>query len=259
MHFFNQKIAQKPKDLLTIYTTAGYPQLNDTLPLLQALEKAGVDIIELGMPYSDPMADGPVIQKSSQQALENGMSIERLFEQLQDLRPTVQVPIVLMGYLNPVLQYGMQKFLERCAETGIDALILPDLPPEVYEAEYKSLFEAYDIGISFLCTPRSSFDRMLKLVELSSAFVYAVASQSITGGKQQLDAAYLKKIKSLARNKPVQTGFGIRDAEGVQQAFTHSDGAIIGSAFIQALQEEGSLEDCVQRFIGPLKVPVATN
>lgn len=254
MYYFRKKYQEKQRNLLALYTTAGYPRLEDTLPLLQNMEAAGVDIIELGMPYSDPLADGPTIQRSSQQALQNGMSIEKLFSQLKGLRPSVQVPVVLMGYLNPVLQYGLEAFLAKCAEVGIDALILPDLPPEVYEAEYQALFEAYDIGISFLCTPRSNAVRLAKLVELSSAFVYAVASQSITGGKQHLDRAYLQKIKGLAGDKAVLTGFGIRDAAGVAQAFAHSDGAIIGSAFIRALAAEGSLAHRVRTFVEYLEV-----
>jgi len=231
----------KTDKALTVYFTAGFPQLDDTRPMLAALQAGGVDMIEIGMPFSDPLADGEVIQQSSAVALRNGMTIDRLFAQLADVRSEIRVPLVLMGYLNPVLQYGMRQFLESCRRCGIDGVILPDMPVEIYDAEYKPLFEATDIYPIFLVTPRTPEPRILEIAAKSKGFLYVVASATTTGATGTFSTeqkAALKKIAALNLDIPLLTGFGIHDADTFRDATQHTRGAIIGSAFIKILREK---------------------
>ncbi|WP_281540842.1 tryptophan synthase subunit alpha [Maribacter aestuarii] len=234
---------KEDKKLLSIYFTAGYPSLNDTVPIIQDLEKSGVDMIEIGLPFSDPLADGPTIQESSTTALKNRMTSDTLFEQLKDIRKTVSIPLIIMGYFNPVLQYGVEKFCKKCQDTGIDGLILPDLPLSVYQSEYEPIFKKYDLLNIFLITPQTSDDRILQIDHASKGFIYMVSSASVTGsksgfGKEQED--YFQRIASLKLTNPQIVGFGIKDSETFQQATKTAKGAIIGSAFIKYLTKNGT-------------------
>lgn len=230
--------AAKNKRVLNIYLTAGYPKLDDTLPLIKALEEAGADLVEIGMPYSDPLADGPVIQQSSSVALANGMSINRLFEQLKDLRTTCRLPVVLMGYMNPVMQYGFEKFCADAARAGVDGLILPDLPEYEFETTYGPIIRKYGLDFIFLVTPETTEERVRRLDSLSSGFLYAVSSSSTTGTEKDMKAVatYLQLLQGMALKNPVLVGFGIKDRKSFEQASTHAAGAIIGSAFVKALE-----------------------
>jgi tryptophan synthase alpha chain len=232
----------KKKSVLNIYFTAGFPNLNDTVEIIKRLEKSGADLIEVGIPYSDPLADGPTIQKSGEQALKNGLTLEILFNQIIEARKTANIPIILMGYVNQMLQYGVEKFIVKCAEVGVDGLIIPDLPPQVYSSKYQSLFEKHNISFSFLVTPQTETDRIKMLDELSSGFLYIVSSASITGAKsgisnEQLN--YFEKINSGIVKSPKLIGFGISDKETFDTACRYANGAIIGSGFIKMLSKDG--------------------
>jgi tryptophan synthase alpha chain len=234
------KTLQQDKKLLSIYFTAGYPKLNDTVSIIEELEKNDVDMIEIGLPFSDPLADGPTIQESSTQAIRNGMTTSRLFEQLKDIRKTVQIPLIIMGYFNPMMQFGMEKFCQKCAEVGIDGLIIPDLPLNVYENEYKVIFEKYGLKNVFLITPQTSKERIAQIDAISDSFIYMVSSAAVTGsqtgfGNEQLD--YFKRISDLNLKNPQIVGFGINDNETFSQATKHQKGAIIGSAFIKFISK----------------------
>ena len=234
-----QELFQRKKNnILSVYCTAGFPALNSALPVMKALQRSGADMIELGMPYSDPLADGPVIQASSTTALANGMTLARLFEQLKDFRNSVQLPVLLMGYMNPVLQYGFENFCRDAAATGIDGLILPDLPMYEFEKEYGPLIRKYKLDFVFLVTPETSAERIQKLDELSTGFLYAVSSSSTTGKNKNLSdqAQYFSRLKSMNLCNPVLIGFGIRDKESFSEACNYANGAIIGTAFIKALE-----------------------
>lgn len=236
---------RKKGDVLSVYMTAGYPALNDTVKIIKSLQSFGVDMIEIGMPFSDPLADGPIIQQSSQVALENGMSLELLFEQLKNVRDSVTIPLVLMGYLNPVMQYGMRRFISSCKKIGIDGLIIPDLPLAEYLSEYKSLFEEYGIPLIMLITPQTSKERIGEIAEASGGFLYVVADSSTTGAKEGITKAqkrYFKMVKELDIQIPRLIGFGIYNAKTFQTACTFANGAIIGSAFIRTLTGEKSSE-----------------
>ena len=237
-----EQLFQNKKDILSIYFTAGYPAHSDTLPILTSLQAQGVDMVEIGLPFSDPLADGPVIQQSSTQALALGMTTEVLFEQLKDVRSKIDIPLVIMGYFNPVLQFGVAEFCKKCAETGIDAVILPDLPLTVYEREYKAIFESHGIHLIFLITPQTSDERVRALDQASKGFIYLVSTASVTGsgaGFGQAQADYFKRISDMKLQNPIVVGFGIKDRETFAQATAHADGAIIGSAFINALSDQG--------------------
>ena len=229
---------QKQQKVLNVYVTAGYPELNSTLSLMQALEKSGADIIELGMPYSDPLADGSVIQASSLVALENGMTIKTLFEQLKGMRAQIKLPVILMGYMNPVLQYGFEAFCRDAAAVGVDGLILPDLPEYEFETEYGAVIQQYGLDFIFLVTPETSAERLRKLDTLSSGFLYAVSSSATTGSEKDFDAVatYLQRLQSMQLNNPVLVGFGIKDKATFESVCRFSNGAIIGSAYIKALE-----------------------
>ncbi|TXE11126.1 tryptophan synthase subunit alpha [Seonamhaeicola algicola] len=235
MNRINQKL-QENKKLLSIYFTAGYPSLNDTVSIIQDLEKNGVDMIEIGLPFSDPLADGPTIQDSSTQALKNGMTTEVLFNQLKDIRKTVNIPLIIMGYFNPMLQYGVEAFCKKCKEIGIDGLIIPDLPVDVYHEEYQATFEKYGLINVFLITPQTSDERIRFIDSVSNGFIYMVSSASTTGAKSGFgneQAAYFERINSLNLKNPQIVGFGISNNSTFKAATKYAKGAIIGSAFVK--------------------------
>ncbi|MGN7721424.1 tryptophan synthase subunit alpha [Chitinophaga sp. 22620] len=256
MNRIDQLFQHKPKDILNVYCTAGYPSLNDTVAIVEALQQSGADMVELGMPFSDPLADGPVIQESSTRAIKNGMRISVLFEQLKGLRDKVSLPLILMGYMNPVLQFGVENFLQKCAETGVDGLILPDLPMDEYESEYKPLFEKYGLHNIFLVTPETSEARIRKIDSVSSGFVYAVSSSSTTGKDKDMahQEAYFQRLKAMNLRNPVLIGFGIRDSKTFREACRHSNGAIIGSAFVKAIENSANLQATVKEFVAGIKI-----
>lgn len=237
MNRINKKL-QEDNKLLSIYFTAGYPKINDTVSIIQELEQNGVDMIEIGLPFSDPLADGPTIQESSTIAIENGMTTSLLFQQLKDIRKTVQIPLLIMGYFNPMMQFGMEQFCQKCAEVGIDGLIIPDLPLYIYEKEYKVIFEKYGLKNIFLITPQTSNERITQIDAISDSFIYMVSSAAVTGsqsgfGDEQMN--YFKRISALNLKNTQIVGFGIKDHETFAQATKHQKGAIIGSAFIKFL------------------------
>jgi tryptophan synthase alpha chain len=233
-----QLFKKKKANILNIYFTAGYPKRTDTEGVILSLEKAGVDLIELGMPYSDPLADGPTIQESGTKALENGMTLNLLFDQIKSVRETTQIPLILMGYYNQVMQFGDTKFFEKCAEVGVDGLILPDLPLSVYEEKYQKRLAELNLTISFLITPQTPPERIKKIDKLTTGFVYVVSSYAITGSTSGISTeqiAYFERIKAMKLKNPRLIGFGISDKTTFDIACTHANGAIIGSAFIKAL------------------------
>jgi len=241
MNRINQKL-KEDKKILSIYFTAGYPELNDTLPIIQQLENSGVDMIEIGLPFSDPLADGPTIQASSTQALKNGMTSTVLFDQLKDIRKKVQIPLIIMGYFNPILQYGVEAFCKKCSEIGIDGLIIPDLPVDVYNDLYKPVFEKYGLINVFLITPQTSVKRINFIDSISNGFIYMVSSASVTGSQSGFgteQTRYFKRVADMNLNNPQIIGFGISNNETFKQATEYAQGAIIGSAFIKYITEKG--------------------
>lgn len=253
----NKLFQEKKEQILSIYFTAGYPNLDDTVPMIQTLQKNGVDLIEIGMPFSDPVADGPVIQHSSLIALQNGMSIRKLFEQLKNIRQSVDIPLILMGYINPVLQYGVEAFCQKCSEIGIDGLIIPDLPLTVYEEDYKSIFEANNLHNIFLITPQTSKERIRVIDEASSGFIYMVSSNATTGAKASVSdfqKSYFERVNSLVLKNPRLIGFGISNAETFKNACQYASGAIIGSAFVKALDAPEALDQKISGFINTIAI-----
>ncbi len=241
MNRINQKM-QEEKKLLSIYFTAGYPDLNNTVQIIQDLEKNGVDMIEIGLPFSDPLADGPTIQASSTKALENGMTTNLLFKQLKNIRETVSIPLIIMGYFNPMMQYGVEAFCKKCQEIGIDGLIIPDLPVDVYHEEYQVIFEKYGLINVFLITPQTSDERINFIDSVSNGFIYMVSSASVTGSQSgfgNTQQNYFKRIAAMNLKNPQIVGFGISNTETFSQATTDAKGAIIGSAFIKHLTSKG--------------------
>lgn len=239
-----QLFKNKSKNVLNIYFTAGFPQLNDTRTILQALQDGGADLVEIGIPYSDPIADGETIQQSNQTALENGMTLSLLFEQLQGIRPTIHTPILLMGYINPILQFGVETFCQKCQEIGIDGLILPDIPLEVYQEEFKPIFDQYGLLNIFLITPQTSETRIRQIDTLSEGFIYMVSSASVTGAKSGISSdqeIYFKRINNLKLKNPQLIGFGISTPETFLHACQYANGAIIGSAFIKAINQSNEV------------------
>ena len=244
----------KPHKVLNIYCTAGYPHLESTLTVMRALQENGADIIELGLPYSDPLADGPVLQASNSRALKNGMTISKLFEQLKGFRnvPTLgDIGVLLMGYMNPVLQYGFEKFCKDAASIGIDGLIIPDLPEYEFEKLYGAIIKKYGLDFIFLVTPETSENRIKKLDELSSGFLYAVSSSTTTGANKNFNnvSSYLQSIKALKLKNPVLLGFGIRDKETFEMACAYANGAIIGSAYIKAIENAADIDAATKSFL----------
>ncbi len=241
----------KNRRVLNVYCTAGYPQLESTVPVMLALQEAGADIIELGMPYSDPIADGPVIQQSNMTALENGISIEKIFNQLQGFRQQVYLPVILMGYMNPVLQYGFEKFCQHAADNAVDGLILPDLPIYEFETEYGPHIRRYGLSFIFLVTPETSEERIRKIDELSTGFIYAVSSSSTTGKDTDIShqSAYFNRLRAMNLRNPVLVGFGIKDKKTFDSATEFANGAIIGSAYIKALEGSHDVPATTKAFI----------
>ena len=236
------KVFNKKKNLLSIYFTAGFPDINDTLKIIKELDKSQVDMIEIGLPFSDPLADGPTIQKSSEKALSNGMTTNLLFDQLKDLRKISDIPVVIMGYFNPILQYGIEKFCSNCKDVGIDGLIIPDLPADIFKKNYKIIFEKYKLNMMFLITPQTSNERIKLIDDLSKGFIYMVSSYSVTGAKDSFDKyqiEYFKRIKKLNLSNPLLIGFGISNKKTFQAACQNSNGAIIGSAYIKYIENHG--------------------
>jgi tryptophan synthase alpha chain len=243
---------KKKSHVLTIYFTAGFPQLHDTCLILEALSQSGADIIEIGMPFSDPIADGETIQISSQKALENGMSIKLLFEQIRDIRQKTDTPILLMGYLNPVMQYGIDKFAQDAAQIGIDGFILPDLPLSEYLEIHKSRWDALNLSNVFLITPQTSEERIRLIDKHSQGFIYVVSSSSTTGkteGISQTQEMYFQRLQAMQLQNPCLIGFGIADKASFQKACQYANGAIIGSAFIKAIAQTQALEESVKNFM----------
>ena len=253
MNRINKKI-NEDKKLLSIYFTAGYPNLDDTTTIIKNLKESGVDMIEIGLPFSDPLADGPTIQASSTQALKNGMTTEVLFNQLKDIRKTVSIPLIIMGYFNPMLQYGVEAFCKKCQEIGIDGLIIPDLPVDVYNEQYKSIFEKYGLINVFLITPQTSKERIQFIDSISNGFIYMVSSASVTGGSNgfgEQQTNYFKRVKNMKLKNPQIVGFGINNNETFNQATTYAKGAIIGSAFIKHLSKNNVNK--IEDFINSIK------
>ena len=253
MNRIDHLFKKKKENILNIYFTAGYPALQDTTRIILQLAYQGVDMIEIGMPYSDPMADGPTIQDSGSVAIKNGMTIDLLFSQLSDIRNKIDVPLLFMGYLNQLMQYGVNRFLKSCDSIGIDGLIVPDLPVDIYEKEFRNKIEDTDLRIIFLITPQTSQERIKKIDSLSSGFIYMVSNASITGAKSGISAAqieYFERIKSMSLKNPKLIGFGISDHETFATACKYAEGAIIGSAFIKALgKEEIDLDARIADFV----------
>jgi tryptophan synthase alpha chain len=244
----------KQKYSLNVYCTAGYPKLNSTLEVMQALQNNGADSIELGMPYSDPLADGPVIQESSAVAIANGMTINMLFQQLANMRSTIDVPVILMGYMNPALQYGFEKFCAKAAEVGIDGLILPDLPIYEYETEYGEIIKKYNLDLIFLITPETKEDRLKRIDELSTGFIYAVSSSSTTGSNKDINdqQSYFKRLQEMKLKNRVLVGFGIKDKQTFDAACKYTNGAFIGSAYIKALSNTNDVNETTKQFVGSI-------
>lgn len=243
------------KRILSIYYTAGYPTLESTLDIADTLEKSGADFLEIGFPYSDPVADGPIIQHSSSVALQNGMTLNRLFEQLDTLRPRISIPILLMGYFNPVLQYGVERFCETCHEVGVDGVIVPDLPLYEYETLYQPLFQKNELSNIFLVTPQTTEDRIRKIDQLTTGFIYLLSSSATTGKNlavSESTEAYFARIQAMNLQHPVVIGFGISDHQTFRRATDYADGAIVGSAFVRLLGDEDYLEK-IPGFIHQLK------
>jgi tryptophan synthase alpha chain len=252
MNRIEKLFRDKKKNVLSIYFTAGYPALNDTLTVIKELTNAGADMIEIGMPFSDPVADGPVIQRSSEIALRNGMSLNLLFRQLEKVRMITDIPLILMGYINPFFRFGMENFIDKCAETGIDGTIIPDLPVEEYLGSYAPFYEKKDLYNIFLISPQTPVERIRYLDSISKGFLYLVSTSSTTGAQKGLDnsqTAYFEKIRNLKLKTPRLTGFGISDRSTFEHACDYSNGAIIGSAFIKAMDEKGNLPENIKRFI----------
>ena len=256
MNRIEQLFQNKKGDILSIFLTAGYPELEDMPRLVKTLARSGVDLIEIGMPYSDPLADGPTIQQTSQVALQNGMQLELLFRQIKEVRKEVNIPLILMGYFNQVMQYGEAAFFQRCKEVGIDGLILPDLPLFEYEQHYQETVEACGLAMSFLIAPQTSEERIHQIDAASTGFLYMVADAGITGAKSGISDAqqgYFQRIQDMDLQAPRLIGFGISSRETFQTACQYAQGAIIGSAFLKSLQKGEELEASAQAFIQSIK------
>jgi tryptophan synthase alpha chain len=248
MNRLDELFNRKNKRVLNVYCTAGFPFFDSTMEVMRALQDNGADLIELGMPYSDPLADGPVIQSSSSQAIANGMTIYKLFEVLKGFRQEINVPVVLMGYMNPVLQFGFEKFCASCAAVGIDGLILPDLPIFEFENEYASIIKKHGLRFIFLVTPETSEERIRKLDSLSTGFLYAVSSSSTTGNERNMEQqiSYFRKLKEMKLNNPVLVGFGIKNKQTFDTACAYANGAIIGTAYIRAVEKARTSTESIE-------------
>ena len=248
MNRINKLFQAKNKNILSVYFTAGFPKLEDTLPTLECLQANGVDLVEVGVPFSDPLADGIVIQNSSQQALRNGMSIRKLFDQLTTVRDTIHIPLVMMGYLNPIMQFGFEAFCAECSRVGVDGMIIPDLPMSDYLNEYKPVAEKYGLEFIFLITPETSDERIREIDDNTNGFIYMVSSAAITGTQSSFDAQtdYFNRINSMNLKNPRLIGFGVSNKATLDMVCRYSSGAIVGSAFIKALNETTDIETAVK-------------
>lgn len=257
MNRINQLFNQQQKDILSIYFCAGFPTLEGTVNTIRALEKKGVNMIEIGIPFSDPMADGPVIQHAATQALKNGMTLKLLFDQLKDIRKKVSIPLVLMGYLNPIMQFGFENFCRTCQETGIDGVIIPDLPFKDYMEEFRPIAGKYDVKVIMLITPETSEERIRLIDEHTDGFIYMVSSAAITGAQKDFNAgkqAYFQRIADMNLRNPRMIGFGISNKQTFETASAHAAGAIIGSKFVTLLEDEnGDAEKATDKLLEALK------
>lgn len=256
MNRIDRLFKEKNNGILSVYFTAGYPQIDDTVKVIKALEDKGVDLIEIGVPFSDPMADGPVIQASGSRSLDNGMSVKRLFKQLAGIRKEVSIPLVLMGYLNPIMQFGFENYCAEAASCGIDGLIIPDLPFAEYNAEYKSIAEKYGLHMIMLITPETSEERIRLIDENTAGFIYMVSTASVTGAKNSFEEeslAYFRRVNSMQLKNPRLIGFGISNKDTFDAACREASGAIIGSKFISLLGSENSIDDAVAKLIETIR------
>lgn len=256
MNRINHLFSSKEKDLLSIYFCAGHPTLEGTAEVIKTLEDNGVKMVEIGIPFSDPMADGVVIQNAATQALRNGMSLKVLFEQLKDIRKTVTIPLVLMGYLNPIMQFGFEHFCKQCTECGVDGMIIPDLPFKDYQEHYRIIAERYNLRIIMLITPETSEERVREIDEHTDGFIYMVSSASTTGAQQDFDAQkrnYFKRIEEMKLRNPRMVGFGISNKATFKAACEHASGAIIGSRFVTLLEEEKDSQQAITSLLNGLK------
>lgn len=251
----NQLFKEKSSNILSIYFTAGYPNYADTMPVLRELQAQGVDMVEIGIPFSDPMADGPVIQASGNVALKNGMTLHHIFEQLADMRSEIRIPVLLMGYLNVVMQFGLEPLCQACQKAGVDGLILPDLPMKDYLTQYKPLMDAYGLAMVLLITPETSEERIREIDENTSSFIYVVSSASTTGAQSSFDEgkqAYFHQINNMGLKNPRLIGFGISNKLTLDAAFKNASGAIVGSKFVQCLTEEATIPAAVTKLLNGL-------
>lgn len=256
MNRIKKLFSEKKSNILNVFYTAGFPTLTDTVAIAHQLEQAGADIIEIGIPFSDPIADGPVIQESNKIALDNGMTLKILLQQVIEVRAKVNLPVILMGYINPIMQYGIENFCKDAAAAGVDGVILPDMPMDEYQAEYKSIFESYGLSNTFLISPTTSEKRIRQIDDATDGFIYAVSSSSTTGAKQGFNPeqeSYFKKLQSLKLKNPFLIGFGISNHQTFSKACEHASGAIVGSAFISLLRDSKDLRRDVQKFVKELR------
>lgn len=256
MNRINHLFSSKEKDLLSIYFCAGHPTLEGTAEVIKTLQDNGVKMVEIGIPFSDPMADGVVIQNAATQALRNGMSLKVLFEQLKDIRKTVTIPLVLMGYLNPIMQFGFEHFCKQCTECGVDGMIIPDLPFKDYQEHYRIIAERYNLRIIMLITPETSEERVREIDEHTDGFIYMVSSASTTGAQQDFDVQkrnYFKRIEEMKLRNPRMVGFGISNKATFKAACEHASGAIIGSRFVTLLEEEKDPQQAITTLLNGLK------
>lgn len=247
---------EKKGKILSVFYTAGFPHLDDTVPVALALEEAGADMIEIGIPFSDPVADGPTIQASNKIALDNGMNVNRLLEQVVEIRKTAKLPLILMGYLNPVMQYGIERFVRDAHAAGVDGLILPDMPADVYQHEYKLLFDKHGMANTFLISPTTSEDRIRRIDSLTSGFIYAVSASSTTGARNEFSEeqkAYFKRLKAMKLHNPFLIGFGISNHESFDIASSYCSGAIVGSAFVNTIKDSDNLKSDIETFVRNIK------
>jgi len=254
MNRLEELFTRKKSNVLNVFCTAGFPQLNSTLEVMKALQDNGSDIIELGMPYSDPLADGPVIQASNTTALQNGMTMQLLFEQLRDFRKEIYIPVILMGNINPVLQFGFENFCKQCASLPIDGVILPDLPEYEFENEYGAIIKRYGLDFIFLVTPETSEERIKKLDALSTGFLYVVSSSSTTGNKKDFSEVekYLQRLKRMQLKNPLIVGFGIKDKSSFQSACKYANGAVIGTAYVKAIEHAEDIQETTKAFLSSI-------
>ena len=257
MNRINQLFSEKKEHILSIYFCAGHPTLESTVPVIQTLEAKGIDMVEIGIPFSDPMADGPVIQQAATQALRNGMSLRTLFSQLEDIRRTVSIPLILMGYLNPIMQFGFEAFCQRCNEVGVDGVIIPDLPFKDYVEACKPIADKYDIKVIMLITPETSEERIREIDAHTGGFIYMVSSAAITGAQNDFDGqkqAYFRRIAAMNLRHPRMIGFGISNRQTLEAATAHASGAIIGSKFVSLLNEAaGNVPAAIEKLLESLE------